>query len=800
MGIRTRRARAHSKTHFVGFSLAGLLGFIALLCVTLALSLGAVVSSWLEDLPDYTSADAFLVAEPTRVYDADGNEIVAYYLQNRRSVDLDQISDYVKKGFVDTEDVRFYQHNGIDPEGILRAVVVQLTGGSEGGSTITQQLVRNTVLSDEQFENSLRRKVREAYIAIQMEKTYTKDQILNMYLNTIFYGNGAYGIEAASITYFNKSAADLTLNEAATLVGIPNSPTYYDPFVNYENCKSRRNLVLSRMLSAGHISQEEYDATIEEEIPLNPGKLTDSVSTYPYFTDYVRNLLLQDFSSETIAQGGLKVYTTIEPDKQKAAEKAVDDRVAMANNSDLAGALVSIDNSNGHIVAMVGGQNYGNDVEAGQSSVNLATSLRQPGSSFKSIVLLAALNAGMSPSVLINCMPTLQVTPTWAPSNIDYHNYGICTLQHATAVSSNTGYVQVAEAIGMDKVIEMAKTVGIDSTINEGLASSLGSSEVSPLDMCEAYSVIASGGVHRNPVAITKIEDRNGNIVYEHEDEPEQVIDSAIAEDATDVLKTVITEGTATVMTSYYSANQPIAGKTGTSDNYADLWFVGFSPQYTTAVWTGCPNYGQKRVIFRGRTGNGTDLPVPIWGTYMSSILSGTEREEFPTADHEAEYQPNSSWTFIGTSQGVNGWGSGSSSWGSGSGSGSGSGWSSGGSSSWGSGSGSGSGSGTGSGGGETTTDPGGTDGGSTTPSEPVTPTEPPEETDPGTGGSQGGNTGGNTGGGTGGNTGGGTGGNTGGSTGGETGGGTGGNEGGGTPTTPGGGESGGEQVPTTPV
>lgn len=202
MGIRTRRARTHSRTHFAGFGIAGVFGFIALLCVTLALSLGALVGSWLEDLPDYTSADAYLVAEPTRVYDADGNEIASYYLQNRRSVTLDEISDYVKLGVVDTEDKRFYDHNGVDPQGILRAVVGQLTGSGDagGGSTITQQLVRNTVLSDEQFEQSLKRKVREAYIAIQMEKEYTKDQILNMYLNTIYYGNGAYGIEAASIT------------------------------------------------------------------------------------------------------------------------------------------------------------------------------------------------------------------------------------------------------------------------------------------------------------------------------------------------------------------------------------------------------------------------------------------------------------------------------------------------------------------------------------------------------------------------------------------------------------------------
>ena len=660
MGIRTRRARAHSKTHFAGFGLAGVLGFIALLCVTLALSLGAVVSTWLEDLPDYTSADAFLVAEPTRVYDADGNEIVAYYLQNRRSVTLDQVSDYVIQGTIDTEDKRFYQHNGVDPEGILRAAVGQVFGGGEqgGGSTITQQLVRWTVLSDEQFENSLRRKVREAYIAIQMEKTYTKEQILNMYLNTIFYGNGAYGIEAAAITYFNKSAADLTLNEAATLVGIPNSPTYYDPFVNYENCKSRRNLVLSRMLEAGDISQEEYDATVAEEIPLNPGELTDSDSTYPFFTDYVRNLLLQDFSSDTIAQGGLKVYTTIEPAKQAAAEQACSDRLAAGGDPDASAALVSIDNSNGHIVAMVGGQNYGNDTEAGQSVINMATTPRQTGSSFKAVVLTAALEAGMSPSTRIDCQATLQVTPTWAPSNINRVNYGVITLQRATAVSSNTGYVQVAEAIGIDTVADMASRLGIESTIEPVLSSALGTSEISPLEMAEAFSTLANGGVHRNPVAITKIEDRNGNVVYEHVDVPEQVVDSAVVEEATKILETVITEGSATNLRSYFRQNQPVAGKTGTTDNYNNLWFCGYTPQLTTAVWVGCRDNSNQRVYYGGSTGMTATLPIPIWGTYMNSALDGVARAEFPTSDHKAQYKPNDSWDFIGTSTSVNtqGW------------------------------------------------------------------------------------------------------------------------------------------------
>ena len=662
MGIRTRRMRAHSKTHFVGFGLAGVLGFIALLCVTLALSLGAVVSTWLEDLPDYTSADAFLVAEPTRVYDADGNEIVAYYLQNRRSVTLDQVSDYVIRGTIDTEDKRFYQHNGVDPEGIARAAVGQVFGGGEqgGGSTITQQLVRWTVLSDEQFENSLRRKVREAYIAIQMEKTYTKEQILNMYLNTIFYGNGAYGIEAAAITYFNKNASDLTLNEAATLVGIPNSPTYYDPFVNYENCKNRRNLVLSRMLEAGDISQEEYDATIAEEIPLNPGQLTDSESAYPYFTDYVRNLLLQDFSSDTIAQGGLKVFTTLDPTKQQAAERACAERMEAGGNPDVSAALVSIDNSNGHIVAMVGGQNYGNDTEAGQSVINLATSAHQTGSSFKAVVLLAALEDGMSPTVRIDCQSTLQVTPTWAPSNIEHIDYGVISLARATAVSSNTGYVQVAEAIGMDKIADMAARLGIDSQIEPVLSSALGTSVLTVVEMCEAFSTIANGGVHRNSVAITRIEDRNGNVVYEHEDDPERVVDSAIVQDATEILETVITEGSATNLRNYFTANQPVAGKTGTADNYSNLWFCGFTPQLTTAVWVGCPASGSARVYFGGTYGTNATTSIPIWGNYMSAVLAGEPREEFPTSDHKAEYKPDDSWTFIGTSSSANssGWSS----------------------------------------------------------------------------------------------------------------------------------------------
>ncbi len=648
MGIRTRRAHMHSRTHVVGFGIAGVFGFIALLITALALSLGTVVSSWLEDLPDYTSTDSYLVAEPTRVFDADGNELASYYLQQRRSVDLSQISDYVIKGTVDTEDRRFYQHNGIDPQGILRAIGSQLMGRSEGASTITQQLVRNTILSDEQFEYSLKRKVREAYIAIQMEKMYTKDQILNMYLNTIYYGNGAYGIEAASIIYFNKHASDLTLAEAATLIGLPNSPTYYDPTSYPERSVSRRNVVLERMCSAGTITQEECDAAKAEELVLNPGELSETVGTYPYFTDYVRSLLLKDFSSETVLQGGLKVYTTISAKYQDAAEQAVSRRLEELGNEKLASTLVSIDPSTGYIKAMVGGQDYS------ESQYNLAlTTNRQMGSSFKAIVLAAAIDSGMNPEILLDCSSPMQITPTWKVKNYGNYQYGVRSLASATAISSNTGYAQVAEAIGVEKIISMAHALGVTSDIPQYYSIALGSVGVSALDMCDVFATFAAGGVHRDAVAITKIEDRNGNTVYEHKDNPTQAISTAVAQATTEVLETVFTTGTARTANSLLTINQPVAGKTGTSDDDKDLWLCGYTPQLATVVWCGYRD-SQETVIVNGSVASTNIAPQYIWAYYMNQVLEGVDRGEFITTKDTVNYKSNSSWTFVGTSSSLN--------------------------------------------------------------------------------------------------------------------------------------------------
>ena len=640
MGIRTRRARTRSRTHIVSFSIAGFFGFIALFVMAMFLSVGALVTNWLSELPDYSSANAYLVAEPTTVYAADNSVISEYYLQNRRSVDKSEISDYVLKGIIATEDKRFYQHKGVDPQGIMRAVYVQISGGSEGASTITQQLVRNTVLSNEQFESTLKRKVREAYIAIQMEKMYNKDQILTMYLNTIYFGHSAYGIEAASITYFNKSAKDLTLAEAATLCGLPQSPSAYDPLLNPNMAKARRNTVLARMLSVGEISQEQHDAAVAEPIECNEGTFGNPTIRYPYFTDYVKQLLLEDFDRDIVMKGGLKIHTTLDPSIQEDAEQAVSTQLDAINNRRLQAALVAIDPNTGYVVAMVGGKSYE------QSQYNMATqSTRQVGSSFKTFTLVDAISQGMNPNISINCNSPMQFTSTWRVQNFGNESYGTLSLAKAFARSSNTGFVQVAQAIGTDTIISTAQAMGINAQMENYDSLTLGTTGIPPIQMAEAYATIATNGVHRKAVAITKIEDRNGNTVYEHVDSPVQAISAPVAESARDVMEGVCKgNGTASVIASTMNARQPVAGKTGTSENYRDLWFCGITPQLSVAIWCGYMEESSVRV--GGSYGHPYNTAVPIFVRFVNAALAGVDREEFPSTNETVDYKSNSEWSF----------------------------------------------------------------------------------------------------------------------------------------------------------
>ena len=657
MGPRQRRARDRAKTHAAPVILISVLGFMLVAGVAFGIGMLGNIDRWLSDLPDYTNADEYLVSEPTHILDAADNEIATFFVQNRASVTADQVSPWVLKGTVDVEDERFYEHPGVDIIGIGRAVLAQLSGRSEGASTITQQLVRNTILSEEQFDQTIERKVREAFIALEMEKIYSKDEILMMYLNCIYYGHGAYGIQAASKTYLSKNASDLTLAEAALLIGLPNSPSYYDPTVNPEVAIERRNKVLGNMLRRETITQEEYDAALAEPLALNVTEISDSgitVYSQPYFVDYVKSLLEEEFSTDVLFKGGLTVKTTIDPNIQAVAEGAAIANIdrypaASRENLDLDIGVTIIDPKTGFIKAMVGGRDYNRvDQDANGQDVaphlNHAVNRRQPGSSFKAFTLATAISMGMNPNIIINCNSPL----TWQiPGQEDYHgqNYGnesmgYISLARATEKSSNTGYLQVAEAVGNQNIIAMCNKLGIDTAhLPDVLTMTLGTGQVNTVEMATAYAAFANGGYHRDPVAISEILSRDGKTIYKHEDDAQQVLSTGAAAAVTDVLEGVLTNGTG--VWGRPNINQPVAGKTGTSgttDEANDLWFCGYTPQYSVAIWMG----GYRDVGSIGYF-DGTHVTLPTFKAIMEQLLANAPREEFPTGEAPT-YKKDSEW------------------------------------------------------------------------------------------------------------------------------------------------------------
>ena len=595
------------------------------------------MDEWLEDLPAVDSVDLTSSSEESLVYAADGETLLAQFkLENRQTVELDAVSDYVLQATVDTEDTRFYEHNGVDLTAIARAVVNNLAGGDlEGASTITMQLVRNTLLADEADDISFRRKVREAQLALELEELYSKDEILIMYLNTINYGDGCYGIEAAAEHYFSTSAADLTLAQAATLAGIPQSPTYLNP-VNYPDaCLERRNTVLARMLSAGDITQDEYEAAVAEPLGLDVADddPEDGIFAYPYFTSYVREVLLDDdndfgVSYSDLFAGGLTIYTTLDVELQETAEEVCDEQRARMS-SDLDTALVAMDPDTGYVLALVGGADYS------ESQVNLATGSggtgRMAGSTFKAFTLCAAIEQGIDPDTKIDCSSPLVLSDGETEvSNFSGKGYGTITIREALARSSNTGFVRLSQEIGSDSVEEMAERLGIpEDSVGSYEVVTLGSSAVTPLEMARAYSTFATGGIYRDAVVVTKIVDGDGNVIYEADTEGERVLSKEVAGAVTDVLQGVFESSVGTAYGSGPSNGQEVAGKTGTSDDYADHWLVGYSPQLVCATWIGNPD-GEVE-------GTSSVTCNQMWHDFMSAALADEELVEFEDVD-EPEY------------------------------------------------------------------------------------------------------------------------------------------------------------------
>lgn len=635
--MKIRRKQRETRTHAAKWLLlvaAAALCFVAYQGVQGVLH---VMEDWTQDLPSLSNTDAFNYAQESTMYAGDGSTLLAEFQLEKRDplTSADQVSPYVLKGTVDTEDVRFYEHTGVDLPGIARAVLVNLGGGAlEGASTITQQLVRNTVLSEEATDISFERKIREAQLALDMEKMYSKDEILLMYLNTINYGDGCYGIEAAAQNYFQVSAADLTLSQAAALVGIPQSPTYLNPKDNVEACQERRNVVLDRMLSAGTITQEEHDAAqavvLADELNLAPATPSNGIYAYHHFTSYARNLLLNhgedyNISEGDLFEGGYTIYTTLDPNLQEKAEAACSaqrDRM----DDDLDASLVAVVPSTGEIKAMVGGK----DFEASQ--VNLATGEggtgRQAGSTFKAFALASAIENGIDPKTLIDCSGPMTLSDGTSIENFDNASYGVRSIQSATAISSNTGFIRLTQQITSGNVINMAQRMGVTSDLPNVLAVTTGSGSVTPLEMASAYGTFATGGVRHDPVAIAKIVKKNGEVVYEANAEGEREINEEVAGATTKVLRTVFDTSEGTAYGKAPSNGQPVAGKTGTSQNFADHWLVGYSPQLSCSAWIGNP---------AGSIETAHDLNCnDLWQDFMSRALEGTEIAQFPeTKDPE---------------------------------------------------------------------------------------------------------------------------------------------------------------------
>lgn len=631
MGSRVIKNRRGTKRKNPVIGLVYVLAFFAVALVAGAFGLYFVGQSWLQDLPDYQDTSAYNLSQKTRVYASDGTTLLAeFFTEDRDPVTVDKISQYVLDGTVATEDVRFYEHGGIDPQGIMRAVFVNVFGiDTEGASTITQQLVRNTVLASEASESTLKRKVREAYIAIKMEQMYSKDEILLMYLNTINYGSGVYGIQAAAQKYYSKDAKDLTLAEAAALVGIPQSPTNNNPIDHPEACLARRNVVLDRMLTNGFITQAQYDQAVAQPLGLkvrSASSSNDGIYAYPYFTSYVRDTLLNMYSTDTVFKGGLTVYTTLDVNLQNEAETAAKNKESgMAD--DLEVAMSVVDPKTGYVKAIVGGKDYYTD------QYNLATqATRQPGSSFKTFTLVGCIENGLNPTTTyVNCPSTITLD-NWTVSNIDNINYGTRTVASAFEVSSNTGFARLCTWLGPLKVVDVAKRMGITSSLYAVPSITLGTQGVTTLEMADAYATLASGGTHHDATCINRVVDSDGETIYKSDTTGNQVLSAETTYAATKVMQGVITNGTGTEAA--LSNGQPAAGKTGTSESYRDSWFCGFTPQYSVAVWLGAR---EERTISSSITASS------VFSDFLNMALSGQAVQQFATAADPAYTAVNDS-------------------------------------------------------------------------------------------------------------------------------------------------------------
>lgn len=643
MSSRTRRRRRLRKGGRVSSIILRVVAAVVILgvaVVALGATLGFLyVNKSLQGLPNVDDPNAFRVGQPTKLYSADSHLLANFYLENREVVPISAISTDLANGMVAVEDERFYQHAGVDTQGIARAVVIDIMTMStkEGASTITQQYIRNTILAKERYQNTLARKIREAYLANELEKRFNKKQILEKYLNTVYFGGGAYGAEAAAREFFGKSANKLTLAEAALLAGLPNSPLRLNPYYNMTGAKARQEWVLQRMVANKYITQAQ--AAEADKAPLVLKRTVDpaqGIYDCGYFVSYVRKILLTKYSDSLIFTGGLKIYTTIDTRLQRAAEKAV--KGTLGGRRDPDAALVAIDPHNGYIRAMYGGRNYLTN------RYNTATQgRRQPGSSFKTFVLVTALEKGIPPKRPMDSSSPAVIPsrPAWHVSNSEGKGSGYITISDATRNSVNCVFARLIWELGPREVARTAKRMGIDSPIPAFPSIALGSAPVTPLEMAVAYSTLASGGIHYEAQPIVKIVDSDGNVIFDgSKPKGTRVLSPEIAWATTQQLMGVVQSGTGTRAA---LNGREVAGKTGTAQNYQDAWFCGYTPQLATAVWMGYIKGSIPMRNVHGERAFGGTFCAPIWHDFMAAALSRTKTADFARAA-DPHYIWKTSW------------------------------------------------------------------------------------------------------------------------------------------------------------
>jgi len=582
------------------------------------------------DLPDVRILKGYAPTETSYIYDINGELIARLHGDvNREVVPLNRISPHLKRALLAIEDAYFYQHSGINPTGIVRAVLVNFKSGEtlEGGSTLTQQLVKNLFLSS---ERSLNRKVAEAVLATRVEKIFTKDQILEMYLNQVYWGQNTNGAQTAAQNYFNKNAADLSLAEAAMMAGVVQAPSVFNPVDNYKIAKQRQSLVLDRMQELGWATPQEIKDAKNAPIAIGRGTSYEA-SRVPYVTQAVSAELAEKFGQDLVLKGGLRVQTTVDLKLQRIAEATVKaghaDLVSQGANAGQM-ALVAIDPRTGFVKALVGGAG-----DYAKNQFNRAVQARrQIGSTFKPFVYYSAFATGnYTPDSGIEDTPITfpDGNEVYAPRNYDNTFMGSISIRQAVAVSRNIPAIRLGQFVGIKKVIENCRKMGIISPLNPVVSLPLGAADLTLLETAGAYATFASGGMYNKATLIARVTDSNGNIILDNTPKPKLALDPYAVSELTDVLRTVINSGTGTQ--AILSGGRPVAGKTGTTSDFRDAWFVGYVPQLATAIWIGNDDYSP---MSHGVTGG--VFVAPIWRDFMEKALAGVPNQNFPVPSEVA--------------------------------------------------------------------------------------------------------------------------------------------------------------------